>query len=107
MKKMKFNYVLVPAAAIAILLGGCKKSSSGVTSLYTPTSADVTATATLDELQQGRTLYINNCNSCHDLYSPDDFNSSQWKSVMGNMGPKTHMSASDILLVTKYVSRGK
>jgi hypothetical protein len=105
MKRMK--NVLAIAAVALVLTGGCKKSSSGITSLYTPTSSDVTATATLDELQQGRTLYINNCNSCHDLYSPDDFTPTQWKNVMGGMGMKTRMMSSEILLVTKYVSRGK
>jgi len=74
--------------------------------LYTPTSADATTTATLADLQQGRTLYINNCNSCHSLYSPDSYTASQWKSIMSNMGPKTNMSSSQILLVTKYVTRG-
>ena len=101
------KYVIVIAAVASVLAGGCKKSNSGVTSLYTPTSSDVTSTATLDELLQGRTLYINNCNSCHDLYSPDDYTATQWKNIMGSMGMKTGMMSSENLLVTKYVSRGK
>lgn len=106
MKKIKFNYVFVVAAAL-VLAAGCKKSDSGIASLYIPTSSDVTATATLDELQQGRTLYINNCNSCHDLYSPDSYTPSQWNNIMGNMGMETSMMSDQIILVKKYVSRGK
>jgi hypothetical protein len=94
------------SVSLLVLLMGCTKTNSGGSSLYTPTSSDVTATATLAELQQGRTLYMNRCNSCHSLYSPDDYNSTQWKSIMSNMGPRSGMSAADILLVTKYVSRG-
>jgi hypothetical protein len=107
MRKMNYQYAFVISFAVFTLFSGCKKSNSGVTSLYVPTSADVTSTATLDELQQGRTLYINNCNSCHDLYSPDDYTATQWKGIMGNMGMKTGMMSSQISLVSKYVSRGK
>jgi hypothetical protein len=107
MKKMNYRYFLVIIAGLLLLTMSCKKSNTSGGSLYTPTAADVTATATLAELQQGRTLYVNNCNSCHGLYSPDSYTSAQWKSVISNMGPRTGMSSSEILLVTKYVTRGK
>jgi len=107
MKRMKFHYLFVLSVVIIVSIAGCKKSNNDVSSLYTPTSADVTSTATLQDLQQGRTLYVNNCRSCHGLYSPDDYSSTQWKSIMNSMGRKTGMSASEILLATKYVSRGK
>jgi len=107
MENMKYRYILVLSASLLIFISACKKSNNDVSSLYTPTSADVTSTATLQDLQQGRTLYINNCNSCHALYSPDDYASTQWKSIMNNMAPKTRLSSPEILLVTKYVSRGK
>jgi hypothetical protein len=104
MKSHNFKYGIF--AIVVILLSGCSKSNTSG-SLYTPVSSDATSTATLDELLQGRTLYINNCNACHALYSPDDYTSSQWKTIMGSMGPRTSMSSSQILLVTKYVTRGK
>jgi mono/diheme cytochrome c family protein len=100
MGKLKWFFaILILMAAIS-----CKKSSTA--SLYTPTSIDATATATLEELQQGRTLYINNCARCHDLYSPDDYSASQWRSIMSSMAPKTRMTSSETTLVTKYVTRG-
>jgi mono/diheme cytochrome c family protein len=101
MRKTKWFYLIL-IVGISI---SCSKSTTG--SLYTPTSADVTATATLEELQQGRTLYINHCGACHNLYSPDDYSVSGWKSVMSNMAPKTSMNASQVTLVTKYVTRGQ
>ena len=106
MKKKNYIYLLSLTAGLFILIG-CSKSSNSTSSLYVPTSADVTSTATLADLQQGRTLYINNCNSCHSLYSPDSYNSTQWKSIIGSMAPKPSLSSSEILLVTKYVTRGK
>lgn len=91
---------------IAVLIWGCTKTTADTSSLYTPTSSDVTATATLQQLQQGRTLYINNCNACHALYSPDSFTPSQWKSILSAMAPRTSMGTADIQLVTKYVTKG-
>ena len=107
MKKMKYLYLLTIPAFVLMLIVSCSKNSTGGSSLYTPTSTDVTATATLADLQQGRTLYMNNCNACHGLYSPDDYNATQWKSIISNMGPRTAMTSSQILLVTKYVTRGQ
>jgi cytochrome c5 len=92
--------------AIAVLIWGCTKTTADTSSLYTPTSSDVTATATLQQLQQGRTLYLNNCNACHSLYSPDSFTPSQWKSILSAMAPRTSLNSADILLVTKYVTKG-
>jgi len=107
MKKLNWRYGLGLSAAVLVIIAGCSKSNTAGSSLYTPTSTDVTSKATLIDLQQGRTLYINNCNACHGLYSPDDYTPAQWKSILSNMGPRTSMSASDISLVAKYLSRGQ
>jgi hypothetical protein len=106
-KKMKWHYLLSLSGALMFFITGCSKSGNSGSSLYTPTSADVTATATLVDLQQGRTLYMNNCNSCHGQYSPDDYTPGQWKTIINSMGYKTGLPASDILLISKYVSRGQ
>jgi mono/diheme cytochrome c family protein len=99
---------LVVILAAAMIMGvSCTKNGGGDTSsLYVPTSADATANATLQELTQGRALYISNCNACHQLYNPDNFTSGQWRSIVSNMGPRTSMSSAEIQLVTKYVTRG-
>ena len=91
---------------LAMIFGSCSKSSDSG-NLYTPTSVDTTASATLSELQQGRTLYVNNCGTCHKLYSPDSYSSTQLKSIMNSMAPKTSMTNSQDTLVLKYVTRGK
>ena len=103
MKKIIF------AIFVAFLLTeiSCSKDTVSSDALYVPTTADATSNATLEELQQGRTLYIGNCGSCHGLYSPDDFSVSRWQSIMSGMAPKTRMSSSEISLVTMYVIRGK
>ena len=107
MKSNKNYYPSIILLALIILFSGCNKNVVDTSALYTPTSTDVTANATLADLQQGRSLYINNCNSCHALASPDNYTATQWKTILNTMGPRTGMPASDILLVNKYLARGK
>jgi mono/diheme cytochrome c family protein len=103
--KMK---LIIAMFFIPLLMASCTKSPNSTGSLYEPTAADVTASATLAELQQGRVLYINNCGSCHGLYSPDNFTTSQWKNnIMPSMGSETSMNSTEKSLVTKYVTRGQ
>ena len=106
MKKLYFLPVLL--VVISAFMCGCKKDATvGADSLYTPTLVNVTANATLQELQEGRALYISNCNKCHGLYMPESYSTMQWKSFLSSMAPKSGMSSSDLLLVTKYVCMGK
>ena len=106
-RSVKNYFAFFCVITILLILNGCKQNLNATGTLYVPTSANVTANATLAELQQGRTLYMNNCGSCHQLYMPESYSPVQWKSVLNSMAPRTGMSASQILLVTKYVSMGK
>lgn len=104
MRKIKWYGLLLFAGLFIV---SCSKTGLSTNSLYVPLSSDATATATFDELTQGRTLYINNCNSCHSLYSPDNFTASGWKTIMTSMGPRTGLSSAQLTLITKYLTRGK
>jgi len=106
MKTKKLLFPSVFLVAIFFLIWGCSKTGADTSSIYTPTSANVTATATLQELQQGRVLFINNCGKCHALVSPDSYTPTQWKSILPNMTPRTNLSAPDVQLLTKYVTKG-
>jgi hypothetical protein len=103
-----------PGIAVTALIAGiffltsCSKNTPGNTSaLYMPSAGDATANASLQELQQGRVIYIDNCGSCHSLYTPDDFSASQWPGIMNSMAPKAGLSSADKALALKYVTRGK
>lgn len=107
MRTQKIYFAGFISLVFFLLIGGCTKNNTDTSSLYLPTSSDVTLSTTLSELQQGRDLYINNCGRCHGLYSPDNYTPAQWKNILNSMVPKTGMGTAEILLVTKYVSRGK
>jgi hypothetical protein len=106
MKSKKNFFALILSLSILVLTASCSKNNVDTSSLYIPTTTNVTAKATLVELQQGRDLYIKYCDRCHALYSPDYYSPAQWKTILNNMSPKTSISASELILVTKYVSKG-
>jgi len=104
MKRLRLLGFLTVGALF--FFNSCKKDTFSSGTMYAPSVSDVTSTATLAELQQGHTLYLNRCGSCHGLYSPDSFSSSNWQSIMSSMAPKAGLSQADATLVLKYVTRG-
>ena len=95
-------------ALIAFLVIGCSKSlSTNTDSLYVPSETDVTSTATLADLQAGRSLFIANCGKCHTLYSPDAFSVANWKTIVPNMAAKAGINSTQVAQIVKYVTRGK
>jgi hypothetical protein len=103
----KFFRIVMPLAFTSILFAGCSKTlTTNQDSLYVPTAADATPTASLTDLQAGRTLFINSCGRCHSLYSPDSFSATSWKSIVPGMASRAGLSATQASEVSKYVTRG-
>lgn len=105
MKQLKLFAIL--SVGILFFCNSCKKDTVTTDSLYVPAMMDVTAGATLAELQQGRILFENSCGACHGLYSPDTYSASNWKSILSIMAPRAGLSQTNTNLVIKYVCRGK
>ena len=103
----KLSIVLAGVIGSALFVGGCAKNTTDTSYLYIPTISDTTATASLQDLQKGRELFINNCGACHAYPTPENYSSSQWVTIMAQMAPKTSMSSSEVQLVLKYVTKGQ
>jgi hypothetical protein len=104
MRRLRFIGLII----VGIMgFSSCQKSAVDSGSPYVPSAADVTPTATLDQLTRGRSIYMNNCGRCHSLYSPDAFVASAWQSIVPNMASRAGLSATEQTLVLKYVTRGK
>ena len=50
---------------------------------------------TLNELAQGRTLYVSRCGSCHTLKRPGELQPDQWQVEVGEMRAKNGVKLSD------------
>ena len=99
---------MLSIAVLMVSLVSCSKNlTTNADSLYVPTASDVTSSATLPDLQAGRSVFINSCGRCHNLYSPDNFSSASWKAIVPNMASRAGLSSTETALVTKYVTRGK
>jgi mono/diheme cytochrome c family protein len=67
-----------------------------------PTSADASrgsahfADLTLSELNQGRSLYLSRCGSCHVLKRPAELAPEQWQVEVGEMRSKNGVKLSDV-----------
>jgi len=99
---------LLVLTVVTVFFVGCTKNLTNNTdSLYVPTSADVTASATLADLEGGRVIFINNCAKCHSYYSPDSYSAANWKTIIPNMASRAGLTSTQTTLVTKYATRGK
>ena len=67
--------------------------------LLAPTQADVDRVATkypgysLAELNKGKTMYEQNCKSCHGLKNPTSRDENQWSAVVPKMVEKVNKKA--------------
>lgn len=90
---MKAGACLVLAAT---LFGAC-----GGSAVPEPTVADASRGSahfpglTLGELQQGRTLYVSRCGSCHTLKRPVELPPEQWQEEVSEMRTKNGVKLSD------------
>lgn len=88
------------------LIGGLFVSLLGCASaLYLPTQKDADASSTpLDSLQAGRTLYVNNCGSCHTLFLPQAYTATEWQRLTNSMQKRAKINNNQKALILKYVS---
>jgi len=88
--------LLLTAISLSAALAAC-----GSSPFPQPTGADARrgnahfANLTLAELQQGRTLYVSRCGSCHALKPPAELQPEQWQAEVTEMREKNGVKLSD------------
>jgi len=88
---------------ILVLLGGAVFISCAST-LYFPTQHDALSQKTsLEKLQQGRKLYMNNCAGCHNLYLPSEFTVIAWEPLLNKMQKRSRINDSQKELIAAYL----
>jgi mono/diheme cytochrome c family protein len=80
---------------LSMILASCGASKL----LFTPSQSDVDRVATkypgytLAELNQGKSIYEQNCGSCHGLKSPSSETEAEWNHIVPEMTGKTNKKA--------------
>jgi len=100
--KRQFNRRLI--VTFVFLTVGC------ATGLVQPTEMDLKWAAkrwediSMEELLQGRNLYIKRCAGCHHLYLPDKYPPEQWPEIVSGMEERARINSHEKKLIIKYLS---
>lgn len=85
-------------------------SACAVTSKMIPTAENLEAMRqkvpgiTLEEANQGYTLYKSKCSGCHRLHAPLEYTTEKWQKTLKEMFPKVKMITSDErVLIERYL----
>jgi len=94
---MKKIPVIISLGLVVFVLYSCNPK------MYTPTASSVTGSVTLENLTEGRNLYVSKCGECHRLHKASQYSSSEWKHNVDKMQKKAHITDSQKELVYQYL----
>lgn len=101
MKKLIVTAVL--GTFVIGMINCSPKVAESVTAGPVPTSAEVKAQYSADQLDHGKTIWQSNCNKCHKLFEPESRDPEHWNKILKRMIPRAKLSASDAQLVRAYL----
>ena len=55
------------------------------------------------ELEQGRSLFLQRCSSCHRPPAPDSHAPAEWPGEIAEMKERAHLTADEQVLIERYV----
>lgn len=94
-RKILFCIMFVSTGCCALLI------ACTATRILQPAETDLAkaqqriSTITLNDLQSGYSLYVNNCSSCHRLHNPAEYNAAKWKSILPEMYGKAKIESAE------------
>jgi mono/diheme cytochrome c family protein len=76
--------------------------------LYVPDASVAERTGFgLDDLQQGRRLYVDHCGSCHQLHLPREYSLEKWRTELDSMQSRAKLSDSQKEQIYRFIRAGK
>lgn len=88
MKKIIFSAIVG-----GVFLASCARSNAVTGPKYTAS----------DKLLQGKTIYENSCNKCHELMDPQKHDDAGWLETMSRMAPRAKLTADQHQMVYDYL----
>ena len=74
--------------------------------LYMPTVGQQTESASLEQMLEGRKLYVKKCGSCHALILPEKHTKPEWEHYLNEMQQKASIDNTEKEQILKYLTRG-
>ncbi len=84
------KYKVIALAVLSSIIYSCSSKSSVPTTEVK--KEEVKTSPMTSELTEGMYLYENNCAKCHNLYSPNDFNAEEWKTIVARMQKEAQLT---------------
>ncbi|MCB0834974.1 MAG: hypothetical protein KDC45_16010 [Bacteroidetes bacterium] len=94
---MRSKRIFFTPLLVLVLCSGC------AVALYKPTAEHVSPDTTLEELVEGRRLYVSNCSSCHALRLPEKYDEETWRKEIDEMGQRAELDQDTKALILKYL----
>ena len=95
MKKLAVLFILAALVACSKVLMPTQADADRATTKFPGT--------TLAELNEGKTLYTDNCGKCHGLKKPTSLNEEGWRKIVPPMAKKAKINAEQEDKILKYV----
>jgi cytochrome c2 len=97
---MKNNILL--AAFSILFFSACTSSAS---KYYEPTAANAEkANLPLETLIAGRTIYMERCGECHNLYKPSRYTAEEWPKYVNKMQGKAKITDDQKMNIIAYLT---
>ncbi len=91
---------------VSVFIAGCAAKPAVVPQVETPIQpviVEAVSAFSPEYLAEGKTTFENNCARCHQLYSPNEFDKTEWKKITNRMQNKAHLDDVQIEKVYQYI----
>ena len=93
--------VLLVIAVIGAFVYACSPKMA-----TTAQTSEVKKIELTPELAEGKSLYENNCGTCHNLFPVNEHDKSGWAKTLDHMAPKAKITDAQKELVYNYLTYG-
>lgn len=96
------KYQIITLGFALLLLASCGATAKN---LYLPLEANAAKTdVSVQDLVNGRDLYLNECNECHKLNQPKKYTSGEWTKILKKMQEKAEITDAQRELIFSYLT---
>lgn len=94
---------LALTVAVAVATGACRPSAPPVTAARAAWAERQWPSATVHDLEAGRSLYLAKCSGCHRPPAPADHAPADWPGEIAEMRERAHLAPHEVALIERYV----